>query len=140
MCICLYLTSGLRLLTCVDQEETSRRPLCGALRTNSNLVGEDHGIKRICVSFSCIEILRGYVSHFLVVLKLQKDMCLIISYFYCNSRDGGRDSWTPINEITPHILYKQEKLSPIMGNEEVRKSSEKQEKERKEQRVFCNKA
>ena len=58
-------------VTCVGQKETSRRPLCGTLRPNSNLVGEDYGIKRICVSLSCcIETLRGYVSHFLVVLKL----------------------------------------------------------------------
>ena len=58
-------------VTCVGQKETSRRPLCGTLRTNSNLVGEDHGIMRTCVSLPCfIETLKGYVSHFLVVLKL----------------------------------------------------------------------
>ena len=58
-------------VTCVGQKETSRRPLCGTLRSNSNLVGEDNGIMRTCVSFACcIETLRGYVSHFLVVLKL----------------------------------------------------------------------
>ena len=58
-------------VTCVGQKETSRRPLCGTLRTNSNLVGEDHGIKRICVSFPCcIETLRGYVSHFLSCVEI----------------------------------------------------------------------
>ena len=51
-------------VTCVGQKETSRRPLCGTLRPNSNLVGEDHGIMRTCVSLPCcIETLRGYVSH-----------------------------------------------------------------------------
>ena len=54
-------------VTCVGQKETSRRPLCGTLRPNSNLVGEDYGIKRICVSFlSCVETLERHVSyHFL---------------------------------------------------------------------------
>ena len=40
-------------------------------------------------------------------------MCLITSYLDCNSRDIGRDSWTLINEIASHLLYKQGKLSPI---------------------------
>ena len=57
-------------VTCVGQKEISRRPLCGTLRPNSNLVGEDHGIMMICVSFSfCIETLRRNVSLFLFVLK-----------------------------------------------------------------------
>ena len=58
-------------VTCLGQKEASKRPLCGLPKPNSNLSGEDHGIMRTCVSFPCcIETLRGYVSHFLVVLKL----------------------------------------------------------------------
>ena len=57
-------------------------------------------------------------------------MCLIISYFECNSRDGERDSWTPINEITSHILYKQENIFPIMGSEEIVKNRRRRERNR----------
>lgn len=64
MCICLYLTSGMTLLTCVGQKEASKIPLCGLLKPNSNLSGEDHRIIRICVSFPiCIETLRRHVSY-----------------------------------------------------------------------------
>ena len=59
----------MRLLTCVGQKESSKRPLCGLPKPNSNLSGEDHGIMRICVSFPiCTETLRRRVLSFPILI------------------------------------------------------------------------
>ena len=67
-------------VTCLDQKEASKRPLCGLPKSNSNLSGEDHGIMRTCVSFPfCIETLRRYVSHFLFCIETLK---IHVSYHF----------------------------------------------------------
>ena len=76
-------------LPCVGKNEASKRPLCGLLRPNSNLDGENHGIITICVSFP------------ISIITLRRSLHIWIVTLYI-----WRDSWTLINEIASHFLYK----------------------------------
>ena len=131
MRIFLYLTSGLRLLTCVGKKETSRRPLCGTLRQNSNLSGKNHGIMWICVtSPNCIVTLRRRVLSVPILIRTLEvegeihglSLMRWLSSFCINRRSLSficQSFFSPFSLLVPWLLKALESFVALCTFEEI---------------------